>query len=78
MTTHNQFTAVFKKTKDWIIAWIEEIPGVNTQGKTLVEARENLREALSLILETNRQSSRVHLKRSRTARRELINITLPA
>ena len=52
MTTHNQFTAVFKKTKDWVVAWIEEIPGVNTQGKTLSEARENLREALSLILET--------------------------
>ena len=44
MTTRNQFTAVFKKTKDWVIAWIEEIPGVNTQGKTLTEARENLRD----------------------------------
>jgi predicted RNase H-like HicB family nuclease len=78
MTTRNQFTAVFKKTKDWVIAWIEEIPGVNTQGKTLVEARENLREALLLILETNRRSSRSQIKRSHTARRELIDITLPA
>jgi len=79
MTTRNQFTAVFKKTKDWVIAWIEEIPGVNTQGKTLTEARENLREALALILETNRQSSRSQFKRSRVSpRRELIKITLPA
>lgn len=54
MTTKNQFTAVYKKTKEWFVAWVEEIPGVNTQGKTINEARENLREALFLILETNR------------------------
>ncbi len=54
MTTKNQFTAVYKKTKEWFVAWVEEIPGVNTQGKTISEARENLREALFLILETNR------------------------
>jgi len=36
------------------VAWIEEIPGVNTQGKTLKEAKENLKEALLLVLETNR------------------------
>lgn len=37
------------------IAWIEEIPGVNTQGKTKREARQNLQEALSLILEVNKE-----------------------
>jgi predicted RNase H-like HicB family nuclease len=58
MTTNNQFTAVYKKTKNWFVAWVEEIPGVNTQGKTLKEARENLREALSLILESNKELSR--------------------
>ena len=78
MTTHNQFTAVFKKTKNWFIAWIEEIPGVNTQGKTMTEARENLREALMLILEANRDSSRLQSKKSRATRRELIDITLTA
>lgn len=79
MTTKNQFTAIYKKTKDWFIAWIEEIPGVNTQGKTLKEARENLQEALLLILETNRKESRSHSKEYRTAtRKELINVTLPA
>lgn len=36
------------------MGWIEEIPGVNTQGKTLKEAKENLKEALLLILEINR------------------------
>ena len=49
-----QFTAVYKKTGRWYAGWIEEIPGVNTQGKTLKETKENLEDALSLVLETNR------------------------
>lgn len=52
------FTAVYKKHKNWYLGWVEEIPGVNTQGKTLREAKENLKEALELILETNRILSR--------------------
>jgi len=50
-----QFTAVFEKRGRWYIGWVEEIPGVNTQGRSLKEARENLREALALILEANRE-----------------------
>lgn len=50
----NSFTAVYKKSGGWYAAWIEEISGVNTQGKTLKEARENLKEALILVIETNR------------------------
>lgn len=49
-----QFTANYNKTGAWYSAWIEEIPGVNTQGKTLSEAKENLKEALLLTLEINR------------------------
>lgn len=49
-----QFTANYKKTGAWYSAWIEEIPGVNTQGKTRAETKENLKEALLLTLETNR------------------------
>lgn len=49
-----QFIAVYKKTGKWYSAWVEEIPGVNTQGETLKEAKENLRDALKLTLETNR------------------------
>lgn len=54
--TKRQFTAIYKKTGRWYSGWIEEIPGVNTQGKTLKETKENLREALLLILilEVNR------------------------
>lgn len=48
-----EFTAVIKKRDGWYVAYVEEIPGVNTQGRTLAEARRNLKEALRLILETN-------------------------
>jgi predicted RNase H-like HicB family nuclease len=50
-----EFTAVIEKRDQWYVAYVEEIPGVNTQGRTLAEARRNLREALRLILETNRR-----------------------
>ena len=49
-----KFTAIYKKSGKWYLGWIEEIPGVNTQGKTFKEVKENLKEALLLILETNR------------------------
>lgn len=55
-------TAVFERTDHWWIAYIEEVPGVNTQGETLEEARENLQEALRLILETNREIAREQSK----------------
>ncbi|MBI2336323.1 MAG: type II toxin-antitoxin system HicB family antitoxin [Deltaproteobacteria bacterium] len=47
------FTAIYEKVGKWYVACIEEVPGVNTQGKTLKEARRNLQEALKLILDTN-------------------------
>jgi predicted RNase H-like HicB family nuclease len=50
-----EFTAVIEKRGQWYVAYVEEIPGVNTQGRTLTEARRNLKEALRLILETNRR-----------------------
>lgn len=52
------FTVVFRKSGDWWAAYVEEVPGVNTQGATLDEARENLRDALALVLETNRELAR--------------------
>lgn len=47
-------TAVFEKVPEGYVAFIEELPGANTQGKTIEEARENLREAALLVLEANR------------------------
>lgn len=54
----NEFTAVFQKEADGFVAFVEELPGANTQGDTLEEARENLREAIQLILEANRDYAR--------------------
>ncbi len=48
-------TRITRKSSGWYIAYIKEIPGVNTQGRTLAETRENLKEALQLILEENRR-----------------------
>lgn len=48
-----QFTAIYQKQGKWYLGWIEEIPGVNTQGRSLKETKENLKEALSLVLDAN-------------------------
>jgi predicted RNase H-like HicB family nuclease len=50
-----EFTAVFKKVPQGYIGWLEDLPGANTQGGTLEEARENLREAIRMVLEANRE-----------------------
>ena len=52
-----QFTGIYKKNKNWYVGWVEELPGVNTQGKTLKETKENLKEALLMILEINKIAS---------------------
>jgi len=48
-------TAIFERAGEWWLGYVEELPGANTQGKTLDEARENLREAVQLIIEVNRE-----------------------
>jgi predicted RNase H-like HicB family nuclease len=45
------FTAVFQKVPQGYIGFVEELPGANTQGDTLEEARENLREAVMMVME---------------------------
>ena len=47
-------TAVYKKVRSGYVAWVEEIPGVNTQGHTKVEARENLEDALKEFIAARR------------------------
>lgn len=49
-----QLTAIYRKVRDGYVAFVEELPGANTQGATLDEARANLREAVELVLEANR------------------------
>jgi predicted RNase H-like HicB family nuclease len=62
-----KLTAAYKKVGDWWAASIEEIPGVHTQGATYEEARENLRDALQMVLEVNRELAE---KENGTAQRE--------
>ena len=50
-----QLTAVFQKVPEGYIGFVEELPGANTQGATLDEARDNLQEAIALVLEANRE-----------------------
>ena len=56
-----EFTAVYRKVAEGYVAYVEELPGANTQGATLDEARDNLREAVQLVLEANRSLSEEEL-----------------
>ena len=49
-----ELTAVFQKVPEGYVGFVEELPGANTQGETLEEARANLAEAAALVLEANR------------------------
>ena len=51
------FTAVIKRDSGWWIGWIEEIPGVNSQGRTRTSLMKNLRSALTEALEFNREDA---------------------
>jgi predicted RNase H-like HicB family nuclease len=51
----NTLTAVFEKVPEGYIGYVEELPGANAQGETLQEVKENLKEAIELVLEANRQ-----------------------
>src|SRR5438093_5651675 len=57
-----QLTAVFRKVPEGYIGFVEELPGANTQGATLEEARANLREAVMLVLEANRLLAQEELR----------------
>lgn len=50
-----EYTAVIKRSGEWWIGWIEEVPGVNCQERTREELRRSLADTLSEALEFNRQ-----------------------
>lgn len=50
-----KFTAVYLQVPEGYVAFVEELPGANTQGATLDEARANLQEAVAMVLEANRE-----------------------
>jgi predicted RNase H-like HicB family nuclease len=70
-TKMEKFTAVFEQEGEWWIGYVEELPGANTQGRTLEEARENLKEAVQLIIEANRDLARRERKGKKIIREEL-------
>lgn len=53
----NEFTAIIERDGEWFIAYCPEIPGANGQGRTREECRENLAEAIALILEDRREDA---------------------
>lgn len=54
----DMYTAIYKKVRSGYVAWLEEIPGVNTQGASKREAKENLSDALSEFLLARRELTR--------------------
>ena len=70
----HEFTSVIEKRGKWYVAYVEEMPGVNTQGRTLADARRNLKEALTMVLEANR--ALCEKDRSPNAKREPISVTV--
>ena len=58
----NQFTAVYEQHGEWWMGWVEELPGANTQGATLEETRENLRDAVQELLAARRDLARENLR----------------
>jgi predicted RNase H-like HicB family nuclease len=68
-------TAVFLKVPEGYVAFVEELPGANTQGETLEEARANLTEAVEMVLDANRALSQESLEGAEVIRETLI---LPA
>ncbi len=72
-----EFTAIYQRDGDWYLGTVAEIPGVNTQGRSLREVRENLREALEMVLDAQRHLTEQGLA-GREFTREAISVDLAA
>ena len=66
-----KLTAVFRKFPQGYAAFVEELPGANTQGATLDEARENLKEVVAMVLQANRELSEESLRGAEVLREPL-------
>jgi predicted RNase H-like HicB family nuclease len=67
-----KLTAVFMQVPEGYVGFIEELPGANTQGQTLDETRENLKEAVALVLEANRNLSEQTIAGSNVIRENFV------
>jgi predicted RNase H-like HicB family nuclease len=70
-TRHLELTAVYRKVPEGYIGFIEELPGANSQGRTLDEVRSNLREAAVLVLEAGRNLARQSMDEAEVIREPL-------
>ena len=68
-------TIIKPEPNGWFVGWVEEIPGTITQARTLDQCRENLRDALRLMLETHRDDARIPL--DATCIQESLDIEVP-
>jgi predicted RNase H-like HicB family nuclease len=67
------FTAVFEEAEEGgYVAFVEELPGAISQGETLEEARENIREAIELILDVNRELALRNADPARLVREKIV------
>ena len=66
------YTAIYKKSGKYYSAWVLEVPGANTQGKTKKEAQSNLREALSLVLSARNKYFRKQLGKAKVIKETLL------
>ena len=66
------FTAVFRRFPEGYAAFVEELPGANSQGATLEEARANLLEAATMVLEANRQLAEEEMRGQEVIREPLL------
>ena len=67
-----QLTAVYRRFPEGYAAFVEELPGANSQGETLEEARSNLAETVQLVLEANRQLAEESLAGEEVIREALV------
>jgi predicted RNase H-like HicB family nuclease len=70
-----KLTAIYMKVPEGYVGFIEELPGANTQGETLEETRQNLNEAVALVLEANRAMTEQSLEGAAVIRESFV---LPA
>ena len=67
-----KYTAVVQQHGEWWIGWVEEVPGVNSQGATRAELLDNLRDALDEALEMNREQARAAVAEGQFEEVELV------
>lgn len=72
----HEFTAVYERDGEWVIAYCPEVPGANGQGATKDEARQSLTEAIALLLEDRRDDGLRGLPAD--AERETITVVIQA